>query len=213
MGERLSGTIRKFGSPIVRAALIRSGSTVCTPAIVLSSTGKKLAYATMAIFDVSPIPSSSVNTGNNASAAVFPEELEHRIEETRKWSVPRDQQTERHRSHDREAEPDARSGEARREVRLQSAALRELPPGVEIVVQRRQEDPCRLVEQGVRPELPQQQEATQSPPTSTPRGRGVQAHALPIADSGRRPRIPPHSRRRQSNDRGRRERARLFRSR
>src|SRR3569833_3347477 len=62
---------RGLDRPSERAALTSSGSTVLTPAIVLSSTGHTHAYRTKVTFDSSPMPSSSVNTGSSASAAVL----------------------------------------------------------------------------------------------------------------------------------------------
>ena len=48
-----------------------SGSTVRTPLTVLSRIGHRQPYTMMAIFEVSPNPRMSTNTGSSASAAVL----------------------------------------------------------------------------------------------------------------------------------------------
>src|SRR5262249_16688166 len=51
-----------------RADLTSMGSTLFTPAMVLSRIGKKQAKVTMPTFEASPMPGNRMNTGKSASA-------------------------------------------------------------------------------------------------------------------------------------------------
>src|SRR5437867_608310 len=57
-------------APSVDATWTRVGSVYLTPARVLTNTGKKAAYVTMKIFDVSPIPNQRIAMGSSASTGI-----------------------------------------------------------------------------------------------------------------------------------------------
>ena len=152
----------------------------------------------MVILDSSPIPSSSVKTGSRASAAVLRNSSSSGIQERSQPAVPGDQQSQRYAGHDGDAEPDDRTGEARRQVVLEVPGLEQLAPRGQDLVQRRQEHPGGRAGQVRRARVPRER-GTATIAGGLPRARIRRGRRPARTKAGRRRaarrRLPPRDRR------------------